>query len=109
MTAGQATYYEYDPVEEKFIETTNQPLDSLKYSLPIEFNLGTKYKWTKHTNLIGFYSLTNYNVGYTDHQISGGIEYNRIKFLPLSLGITYSPLQGNMILSSGAALNLGYH
>ncbi len=110
LTADEATYYEYeyDPVEEKFKETTDQPLDSLKYRLPIEFNLGAKYRWTKHTNLIGSYSLTNYNSGYTDHQISGGIEYNRIKYLPVSLGATYSSLQGNMILSSGATLNLGF-
>jgi hypothetical protein len=110
LTADTATYYEYeyDPVEEKFVETKDQPLDSLKYRLPIEFNLGTKYRWTKHTSLIGSYSLTNYNSGYTDHKISGGIEYKRIKFLPVSLGVTYSSLQGNMILSSGAALNLGF-
>ncbi len=110
ITADKASYYEYsyDPIEEKFKETTDQPLGNLKYNLPLTINFGTKYKWETNTNLIGGYSLTSYNSGYSDHKISGGIEYNRINFLPLSFGVTYSSLQGNLILSSGATLKLGF-
>lgn len=109
LTADEASYYEYsyDPVEEKFQETTDQPLDNLKYSLPLKINFGTKYKWKANTNLIGSYSLTSYTTGYSDHKISGGIEYSKIKSLPVSFGATYSSLQGSIILSSGAALKLG--
>jgi len=110
LSADKATYYEYsyDPVEEKFTETTDQPLSSLNYSLPLKIKLGTKYKWKENINLIGTYAMTNYNSGYADHKISGGLEYQKFKFLPLSLGVTYSSLQGNMTLSSGATLKLGF-
>ena len=109
ITADKASYYEYsyDPIKEKFTESTDQPLDNLKYDLPLTINFGTKYRWKANTNLIGGYSLTSYSTGYSNHKISGGIEYNRIKFLPVSFGVTYSSLQGSIILSSGAALKLG--
>ncbi len=109
IIADKVSYYEYsyNPVEDKFEETTDQSLDNLKYSLPMKVNLGIKYKWKTNTNLIGSYSLTSYNTGYFDHRISGEVEYKKIKFLPVSFGVTYSSLQGNLILSSGAVLKLG--
>ncbi|HMA60805.1 MAG TPA: hypothetical protein VKN64_11005, partial [Halanaerobiales bacterium] len=109
LTADKSRYFEYsyDPIEEEFTETPEQEGGKLEYTLPLKFNLGTKYKWKANTNLIGGYSLTNYSTSYSDHKISGGVEYNRIKFLPVSFGVTYSSLQGSIILSSGAALKLG--
>ena len=109
ISTDKASYYEYsyDPEVNKFKETTDQKLDNLKYSLPMKINFGTKYRWKDNTNLIGSYSLTKYNTDHLDHRISGEIVYNKIKFLPVSIGATYSTLQNDLIFSSGVVLKLG--
>jgi len=106
--SGRFYEYEYDPDAQEFKETKDQPLDKLVYSLPTKINFNTKYHWKKNTTLYNSYTITSYSSGYNDHRISGALEYNKLNYLPLSIGTTYSTLQNDLTFSAGASLKYKY-
>ncbi|MCF8001587.1 MAG: hypothetical protein K9K76_07025 [Halanaerobiales bacterium] len=106
--SGRFYEYEYDPDAQEFKETKDQPLDKLVYSLPTKINVNTKYHWKKNTILYNSYTITSYSSGYQDHRISGALEYNKLTYLPLSIGTTYSTLQNDFTFSAGVGLKYKY-
>ncbi|MFW5981288.1 MAG: hypothetical protein ACOCRU_01795 [bacterium] len=105
----------YDEIEEQWdIKEEEDRLinDSLNYKLPLVIKLSSSMSYTDNLSLYTGYTMTNYNDqvfinGLTDHKFALGVEYSRLRFLPLRVGINYSTLQQNFAINTGLGLHLG--
>lgn len=81
--------------------------EELKYSLPREFKIGTRYELNKKLDLYADYSHISYDLGKTEHRLAAATEFTPIGILPLRFGVSYSTLQKDLMLSGGMGVHLG--
>lgn len=81
-------------------------------SLPLIVKLGGKMEVIEGLDLLANYTITSYRDSIyekapTDHRFSLAAEFDRLNFLPLRTGITYSTLESSLAWSAGMGLHLG--
>ncbi|MFW6409485.1 MAG: DUF5723 family protein [Halanaerobiales bacterium] len=81
--------------------------EELEYELPKTVRLGLGYDWGDSMDVYSDYSQTTYSEDRVEHQITAGAEFNKLKFIPLRFGVSYSNLQKDFIMSGGMGLHLG--
>jgi len=112
LKGENARYSEMKLVQEGTEVTTEEIEDKameeeLVYKLPGKIKIGGKYNFRENINLFVDYTLTDYDIGTTDHTLAGAVEYKPLKMLPLRLGANYSTLQNSLAFSGGMGLYLG--
>lgn len=102
--------YEWD-----FIEPDDDGVlyyKTTEMKLPLVIKMGGKMIYTDTLDLLANYTITNYSDDIyikklTDHRFSAAVEYSRLKFLPLRLGVNYSTLESDFDIAAGLGLYLG--
>lgn len=80
--------------------------------LPLIIKLGGKMEVFEGLDLLANYTITSYRDSIyekapADHRFGLAAEFDRLKFIPLRTGITYSTLESSLAWSAGMGLHLG--
>ncbi len=93
--------FEADEVSEEILT------EPLAVDLPRHFNAGIERRISPMLLIDAGYSSITYASGHRDTFINAGVEFAPLRFIPLYMGIKYSPSMGSTSFSGGTALDLG--
>lgn len=80
--------------------------------LPLIVKMGGKMEVIDGLDLLANYTISSYRdsiykKGLTEHRWTLAAEFDRLQFLPLRAGLSYSTLESNLALSAGLGIHLG--